>query len=91
MILGADLSNGGLIDAGEGNAGPDVARIEGPSILGKGSSPITSAATSLSSHAERNPSDCGICNILTPPDIFSNQTDALAPLLNSLRDYRMYT
>ena len=28
-ILGTDLPNGGLIDAGKGNDGPDIARIEG--------------------------------------------------------------
>ena len=28
-ILGADLPNGGLIDAGKGNDGLDIARIEG--------------------------------------------------------------
>ncbi|GAA0454536.1 hypothetical protein GCM10008985_07880 [Halococcus dombrowskii] len=32
VILGADLSNGGLIDAGEDNDGPDVARIEGQAL-----------------------------------------------------------
>jgi hypothetical protein len=32
MILGADLPNGGLIDAGKGNDGPDIARIEGRTL-----------------------------------------------------------
>jgi hypothetical protein len=57
VILGADLPNGGLINADEDNDGPDVARIERrASIPGRGSSPITSAATPLTSHAERKPS-----------------------------------
>jgi hypothetical protein len=61
-----------------------------PSIPGKGSSPITSAATSLTSHAERDPSGWGSSNTFTQPDIFSNQTDALAPPLNSIGNYRRY-
>ena len=32
VILGANLSNGGLIGAGEDNDGPDVARIEGRAL-----------------------------------------------------------
>ena len=32
VILGADLPNRGLIDAGEGNDRPDVARIEGRAL-----------------------------------------------------------
>ena len=32
VILGADLPNRGLIDTGEGNDGPDVAKIEGRAL-----------------------------------------------------------
>ena len=91
VILGAYLSNRGLIDAGEDDDGPDVARIEErASIPGRGSSPIAIAATPLTSHAERKPSDWGSSSTLTQPDIFSNQIGASAPPLNSIGNYRGY-
>ena len=65
MGLGADLLNGGPVDAGEDNGSSDVARIKGrgPDPWQQ-EFPITSTATSLTSHAERNPSGWGTVNLV---------------------------
>ena len=49
-----------------------------------------SAATSLTSAAERAPSGSGSSSTLTESDIFLNQTDALAPSLTSVGKYRVF-